>query len=308
MKKTAKTISLILVLALFAFMSMGSGSSDVKTPSSVSSGDQSTASKPSDNAIASDTSPSVPEVTIEEAVVFDQGGIKITAKSFNPKGTFGPEIKMLIENDSAKPITVQSRNTSVNGYMIETMMSADVAAGKKANDSLTLLQSDLETAGITTVADIEFSFHIFDSDTWDTIVDSDVVRVETSAAEGFTYTYDDSGNQVYNDKGVEIVVKGLSESGSWLGPAVVVYIYNFGSRDITVQARDVSINGFMVDSIFSCDVVANKHAIDTITFLSNDLEENGIERIENIDLYFHGFDMDSWDTIVDTAPVTISFD
>lgn len=314
MKKVAKALSLILVLALFAVMAMGSGSgssnssSDVKTPSSVTSGGQDASSKPADSAAAPSNSSSAPETTIEEAVLLDQGGIKITAKSFNAKGTFGPEIKLLIENDSAKSITVQSRNTSVNGYMVETMMSADVAAGKKANDSLTIMRSDLETAGISTVADIEFSFHIFDSTTWDTIIDSDMVKIETSAAEGFTYSYDDSGDQVYNDNGVEIVVKGLSESGSWLGPAVVVYIYNSGSRDVTVQARDVSINGFMVESVFSSDVVAGKHAMDTITFLSSDLESNGIEKIESIELSFHVFDMSSWDTIVDTAPVTINFD
>lgn len=153
MKKIAKSISLILVLAVFAIMAMGSGSTNsdsVKAPTSVSANVQSAEPKVTST-----------DVTIEEAVLFDQGGIRITVKSFDAKGIFGPEIKLLIENDSAKAITVQTRNTSVNGYMIETMMSADVAAGKKANDSLTLMRSDLETAGITTVADIELSFHIY---------------------------------------------------------------------------------------------------------------------------------------------------
>ena len=160
-------------------------------------------------------------------------------------GFFGPEIKLLIENGSEKSVTVQSRNTSVNGYMIEPMLSADVAAGKKANDTLTLTQSDLDAAGITTIADIELSFHIFDSESWDTIIDSDPIRIETSAADGFEYLYDDSGDLVYNENGVEIVVKGLSEDGSWLGPSIVVYIKNTGDKNVTVQARDVSINDFM---------------------------------------------------------------
>ncbi len=312
MKKVAKTISLILVLTLFAVMAIGcdsgsSGANDIKTPSIVTSGGQDAASKPAESAVAHSSSSSDQEITIDEAVLFDQGGIRITAKSFNANGTLGPEVKLLIENDSEKSITVQSRNISVNGYMVESMMSADVASGKKANDTLTLMRSDLETAGITTISDIEFSFHIFDSETWDTIVDSEMVRIETSAAEGFIYSFDDSGNQVYNENGVEIVVKGLSESGSWIGPAVVVYIYNSGDRDFTVQARDVSINGFMVDTLFSSDVVAGKHAMDTITFMSSELEENGIETIESVELSFHVFDMSSWDTIVDTAPVTISF-
>ena len=70
----------------------------------------------------------------------------------------------------------------------------------------------------------------------------------------------------------------------------------------------MSINGFMVDPIFSCDVPVGKHAIDTITFMSNELEENDITRIENVELSFHIFDMNSWDDIDNTDPVTIIFE
>ncbi len=314
MKKTVKILSLILVLAVFAAMAIGSGSGgskDVKEPSSVTSNG---GSAPSNNAgsgpsasAADPGKPAAPEVTIEEQVVLDKNGIKITAKSLETKGIFGPEIKLLIENNSDTNVTVQARNVSVNGYMVETMLSSDVAAGKKANDSLTFMSSDIDTAGITTIADMEFAFHVFDSVSWDTIFDSDTVRIETSAADGYTYTFDDSGTQVYNENGIEIVVKGLAESDSWLGPSVVVYIYNSSNKDFTVQVRDVSVNGFMLDPIFSSDVVSGKHAIDTITFMSSEIEENGIETIENIELSFHVFNMDTWDTIVDTAPVVINF-
>ena len=246
--------------------------------------------------------------SIEETVLLDQDGIKITAKNLNVDGTFGPEIKLLIENNRAEAVTVQTRNSSVNGYMVETMMSTDIAPGKKANDTLDIMSSDLERAGITTIADIEFAFHVFDSDSWDTIFDSEIIKIETSAAEGFSYTFDDSGKLVYNENGLEIVVKGLSDENSWLGPSVLVYLSNTSDRDITVQARDVSINGFMVDPFFSCDLLAGKHAVDTITFSSSDLEENDIASIETLELYFHVFDLESWDDIFNSPPITIEFD
>ena len=170
------------------------------------------------------------------------------------------------------------------------------------------MSSDLERAGITTIADIEFAFHVFDSDSWDTIFDSEIIKIETSAAEGFSYTFDDSGKLVYNENGLEIVVKGLSDENSWLGPSVLVYLSNTSDRDITVQARDVSINGFMVDPFFSCDLLAGKHAVDTITFSSSDLEENDIASIETLELYFHVFDLESWDDIFNSPPITIEFD
>lgn len=286
---------------------------EVQTPSSVVSEGQSTqvnvpdvktkTEKPTETKSSTKAT-----VTIEEAVLLDQGGIKITAKSIDMKGLFGPAVKMLFENSTEKSVTIQVRNASVNGYMIEPSISVDVAPGKKANDSMTFSNSDLETTGIKTIADIEFSFHVFDSTSWDTIFDSDIIRIETNEAKGFQYTFDDSGNQVYYDKGVEIVFKGLAKENSWLGKEAIVYIHNESDRNITVQVRNVSVNGFMVDPFFSCDVVAGKHAVDSITFSTSELEKNGIETIKNIELSFHIFDADSWDTIADSPIVTLTFD
>ena len=223
------------------------------------------------------------------------------------KGLFGPEVKLLIENNSERSVTVQTRNTSVNGYMVETMLSTDVAPSKKANDELSIMRSDLEAAGITSIADIEFSFHIFDSESWNTIIDSDPVVITTSVYDGFTYTYDDSGEAVYDEGGIKIIVKGLSEGDSWLGPGIVLYIENATDSAIMVQARDVSVNGFMVDPLFSCDIAAGKHAIDAVTFMKSDLGSNEIDKIDTCELSFQITDYDSWSTIASTDLITLEF-
>lgn len=103
------------------------------------------------------------------------------------------------------------------------------------------------------------------------------------------------------------MVKGLAEDASIFGPSIIVYIENTGDKDVTVQTRDVSINGFMVDAMFSCDVAAGKRAVDTITFMETDLKENEITAIEDVELSFHVFDMAEWETIVDTEVVSIAF-
>lgn len=308
MKKITKIAALVLVLAIFAAMALGSGSgssNETKAPASVSTGGASAEKTDSAKSPAA-AEPARKDTTIEEVVLVDQKDIKITAKSFDAKGTFGPSIKLLIENNSSKSVTVQARNASVNGYMIETMLSSDVAAGKKANAELVFMRSALDAAGISTIADMGFSFHIFDSETWNDYLDTELFSITTSEAEGFNYSFDSSGFEVYNDGDVNIVVKGLGES--WMGPTVVVYIYNGSGKNICVQARDVSINGFMVNSIFSAEVVAGKHCVDALSFLSSDLEENGIESIDEVELSFHIFDNTNWNTIKDTAPVTINFE
>lgn len=244
---------------------------------------------------------------VSETVLVDEAGVKITAKSLGEGSFFGPELKLLIENNSGTDLTFQCRNSSVNGYMIETMMSVDVADGKKANDSITFMDSALEAAGIKEIADMEFSFHIFTSSDWDTYLDTDLIQVKTSIADTYSYTFDDSGDLACETNGIKVVVKGLAEDSSLFGPSIVIYIENNGSQNVTVQVRDVSINGFMVDAMFSCDLNVGKRAIDEITFLRSDLEENEIETIEDVELSFHIFSFESWETIADTEPVKITF-
>ena len=251
--------------------------------------------------------PTKQEATITETVLVDEAGVKITAKSLSTDGFVGPEIKLLIENNSGKNLTFQCRNASVNGYMIDTLMSVDVVNGKKANDTITFMESDLEACGIHTIADMEMSFHIFDSADWTDYLDTPQIQIKTSAAGTYEYTFDDSGDVAYDGNDVKIVVKGLSQDASVFGPSIVVYIENNSDEDITVQTRDVSINGFMVDAIFSSDIIAGKHAVDTITFFSSDLEENESSEIETAELSFHIFDLHNWNTITDSDVVVIIF-
>jgi len=186
-------------------------------------------------------------------------------------------------------------------------MSVDIVNGKKANDSLTFMSSDLESCGITDIADIELSFHIFTTSDWEDYLDTDQIQLKTSIADNYQYIFDDSGDIAYNANGIKVIIKGLSENASVFGPSIVVYIENNTNKAITVQSRDVSINSFMVDAMFSCEVMPSKKAVDTITFFESDLEENEITNIDNLELYFHIFDAESWNNIVDTDVVKITF-
>lgn len=321
MRKNIKAIGLAALLAAFALMSLGSGSSsssakETKAPVSVETngaGESKAAETKKEAAEtaaetkAAETEAPKAEDSIEEQVILDEQGVKITAKSLDKSGIMGPAIKLLIENESGQDITVQARDVSVNGYMVDTVFSADVVNGKKSNDTLTFSSSDLKSAGIDTIADMEFSFHVFDTGTWDGILDSDLIQIKTAAADSYEYKFDDSGEVAYEGNGVKVVIKGLNEKDSIFGPGVVVYISNESDNAITVQSRDVSVNGFMLDPIFSADVAAGKHAIDSITFMSNQLQENEIENIEDIELSFHIYDAKSWDTIEDTDTVKITF-
>lgn len=67
---------------------------------------------------------------INEQVLVDQDGIKITATEYVTDSIWGDGIKLLVENNSAKDYTIGCDALIVNDYMITDLFSADVAAGK----------------------------------------------------------------------------------------------------------------------------------------------------------------------------------
>jgi|LSQX01.2.fsa_nt_gb hypothetical protein len=248
------------------------------------------------------------EVTVSEQVLLDKDGIKITLKGFQLDGIFGPSLKVLVENNTNEPITVQTRDTVVNGVMQTTTFSCDVVSGKKANDEIIIMNSGLDRAGIEVIKDIELKFHIFNTDTWDTIFDSEAIFITTTADPSYVQKYDDSGFVALEKNGIKIVIKKLNVEDSFWGADVYVYVENNSSEDITVQVRDLSVNGFMMSPVFSCEVLAGRKAYDTITLFESELEENGITSIETMELAFHIFNTRTWETIIDSDSITANFD
>ncbi len=244
------------------------------------------------------------EVTITEQVLYEEGGLKITATSLDMSEFLGPELKVLIENNTEKDLTIQARDVSINDLMIEPTFSSDVAAGKKANDSIAFFSTDLEKSAIDKIAKIELRLNIFTSD-FVTVAETDPIVINTSAKDTYVQTYDDSGDMLYEKDGIKIVDKGLA-SDEILGPEIKLYIENNTAKAITVQVQNVSVNGFMVDPIFSADIVPGKKIYDGIMLI--DLEENGVEKIKDVELSFLIFHMDTLDTIDESGPIKLKYE
>ncbi len=281
----------------------GTGGTDATTVSGV----EAEKSPPSTGGTTAALAEPAGEITVAEQVLVDEKDIKITLKSLDSSGWMGPSLKVLIENNSTLDLTFQTRASSVNGYMIDTMMSPDVSAGKKVNDEVLIMKSDLEAAGITTIADVEFSFHIFTSGDWEDYLDTEPVVIKTSAAESYEYSFDDSGETIFENADIRIISKGISQEDAIFGRGLVLFIENLTDQSITVQARDVSVNGFMVNSIISSEIAPQKRIVDEITFMDSDLEENDIQSITDLEFSFHIFETDGWDTIVDTDKLVLTF-
>lgn len=246
------------------------------------------------------------DAAISQTVLLDQGGVRVSATGLSLTGWYGPEVNVLIENNTARSVTVQARLASVNGAMVYPVLSSDVAAGKKANDVISFSQSELDAAGIKNIQFIELSIVVMDSESFETLITSDPVLIPTNATKE-KQIFDDSGFTAVDQDGLRFIVRGVGEQESYFGKDVLVFVENQTGRNITVQLRNVSVNGFMVDPFFSCDVADGKVAYSAVSFMKEDLENDQIETIQSLEFNLVAFDYSSWDDILESDMVTVTF-
>ena len=303
MKSISKRFLTIFVVLLFCLMALGSGDSKKEETINTNSNeetidlDESTTdtSKQSDNLIP----------TIEETVLFEYNGIKVTAKEIT-EDWLGPELKVLIENDTDENINVSLDEIAVNDYMVSAWLYEDVAAGKKSNATFEIWSSTLSNAGISNIGKIDFYFRVINSDNYNTIYESKEIELKTSLYDEMDSEANDVGTELLNQNGIRIVGKGVNDS-LW-GQGVLLYIENNSDKNIIVSTDNLSVNGYMVNGYLYSTVMSNKKAIETVILSSTDLEDNDIESIEDLALSFDIINADTWMNIFSSDEITVNID
>ena len=197
MAKMSKMLLALLLVFVMIFATACGIDGEIKEPANVNGDTNQNTNEGNGSENNAGTSE---EVTLAESVLYEADGIKVTVKGLGDS-LLGTDIKLLIENDSSKNILITSSSVSANGYMMPTAaLYAEVAAGKKANESLTLMSSELDQSGIETLAEVQLYLQIQDPETWETIKTTDLITLTTSAAD-FVQPVDDSGDVLYNENG-----------------------------------------------------------------------------------------------------------
>ena len=306
MKKRTNLLALVLSITAITFTLLGC-SSDTGQKKSIAAPGSATetgggAESSGTNGGGADQASA--DESINEQVLVDQDGIKITATEYVTDSIWGDGIKLLVENNSAKDYTIGCDELIVNDYMITDLFSADVAAGKKSNEVMYLSSTELKAAGIDTVGQIEMYFHAYDSN-WDNLFKNVYSKLETSEFANMDTTPNDEGQELYNANGVRIVGKTVDENSFW-GTAILLYIENTSGQNVGINVDNMSINGYMMTPLFSTTVYDGKKSIDDITIMSSDLEANGITSVDQVELKFHIYNAESYDTIADSDAITFT--
>ena len=110
--------------------------------------------------------------------------------------------------------------------------------------------------------------------------------------------------ELYKDENIVISYNKITEN-SYGGYDIDFVIENYSSRTLEVQARETSINGYMVDPICSIEIAPNKKAVDGMSIGGVDAERVPLKEISDIETKFHIIDWNDDAFNYDTGNITI---
>lgn len=270
--------------------------------------------------------------TITETVLVDECDVRITATELS-YSDYSAELALTIENNSEKDLSFTSNTVgygcnSVNGYMVKDgYLNCDVAAGKKANDTISISYDTLMLYGIFEIADMEVGFNISDSDY--NHIYSGVGQVKTSASDGYDYdmpsyrenivseaaqnTYHYTvpyfSDEILHDQdGFAVVSSGLmiNREGE---EALLLEVENSSAEPVTVITSGICLNGLSINSsAWSYDTInPGKTSVVNLALSgmlnSSHWDAYGIKDVGTVSLTMHFQNTDGKDV---SAPAAIS--
>lgn len=229
--------------------------------------------------------------TVEETVMWDNDDIRVTALSLT-SDQYYHILNLRIENKTDRDLYVMASRTAVNSFVVEPTMGADVPANGTVEDTFRVWRKDVP-AGV--VADIETRFSYSSSDYY---VNSKTARVklETSAAASYDYSYDESGTVLYDANGIKIICQGFNDEGN-----PMIYLSSTGelSEGCCVEEYEVYVNGKLTYSDFCEWVFTNTRNIAELELDDEDRDGNELGEVQSLQVSFKI----SKENVADSNPV-----
>lgn len=216
----------------------------------------------------------------ENTELYNKNDIIVTAKEIGGNNSIGPELILMVENNSEEDCIFNFRNATINDYVTPTGASQEVAAGKKANVNISFNQKNIEKMNIDKIEKIDLNMKIFESDY--TIREEDIelsVKTKDKAKEDKRLK---NAKTVLSKDGVEIKFLELVE-GEANSMDLVFFVENGAGENIIVNGKEVSVNSYMVNASCHSEIYAGKKAIMTLSLYKKGLENNNIKKIGDIE-------------------------
>lgn len=230
-----------------------------------------------------ETQPAAPvEATIQQTTLVEQDGLKIIATDLTKTGE-GYSLKMDVENNSGEDLFLSNTATYINNCTVFAALLCEVSDGKKAVATLDIYEEELEAYGFETIGQIGIVFSAVTED-FEEILPTDLITLETSAINSSRFTPDESWQVLYDQNDIRVLLVELVEKPEDLFsmPGLRLYIENNRTDAVGVYIDTISVNDYMDEAFLDATLFPGTQSLSLADLFK--LEENGIEKIETVEL------------------------
>ena len=253
----------------------------------------------------------LPAATDFSQVIVDQNDVKFEIKEIDESGLWGYTWNVYLENNTDKTLMFSVDEVSVNGVMIDPFWANEVEPGKKSNSEISWSSTSLEEVGINAVTAVEFVLRISDSEDIfaDPIVEDVFTVYPYGESEAVTMEREESTDDLvlFDNDDCTMIITGCNPDGLF-GFELNAYIENKTDKTLMFSIENASINGFMADPLWASSIAPGKKSTEDITWMSSTLEENGIDKVETIEMTVNVYNDDDWEDQILNEVFTVNFE
>ena len=196
------------------------------------------------NVLATTNVPTIPAET-----VYSENGITIATSKIEYDNSWRYYfVDAVISNNSSMDVNYEIEYIIINGFQIQTFTFGDVYSGMSADVEIAINPDSLSLAKIEHMMDIEVCFRLSESDDYNNIIDTPVIKIATSDAGKYKQSYEFEGQEVYNAGGIRILAR-LGESNEYF--PVLLFVENNSGKTVSFMYEDVAINNKMVSEMMT---------------------------------------------------------
>jgi hypothetical protein len=267
--------------------------------------------------------------TIEETVLVDEKGVKITATELTFERN-GVELTLLFENNTDKKLSFTTGTlgyscNSINGYMVDTgYLNATIQPGKKGYDTIFYRYDSLSVYGIREIAEIGIGIQVKDED-YDVVLTTEPVFLKTSIEETYDWKSESfskainsprlqgtlnynveyfNDSQIYNQEEISVssvaIIKNSSDE-----EYLMVEVENTSETAVVAVLGNIYVNDVVVcGGVWSSDLVlpGKKAVFDVDLSYLTDKQEISILGINSIGKLSFELEIDDTDYEIISEP------
>ena len=212
------------------------------------------------------------------------------------------QINVTCVNKTQETLVFSWNNVSVCGFMYNPNWAVTVPAGETLVSAVEIDTYALETMDIHAVDEITFQLHIRSSENWmDAPYVEEYFTIYPTGRSADTVVYPIreavvTEQVLVDDENMTFIIEYVEEQD--LNYVVRCYIENKTDVTLMTNWENVTANGVPVDPFWTALIAPGKSAYADVLFNTADLENAGIDVVEQIDFDLFAYDDADWTELV----------